>query len=321
MKRILVTGAAGFIGSHTCERLVADGHKVLGVDNFRTGRRRNLAGLLSDPNFRLTELDARETEKLAEAAKEFGADGMLHLAALVSVEEGQRNPGLNHDLNINAAQSAVEAARLAGVGRIVFASSAAVYGDTEVMPIREAAAMPDPISLYGAAKLASEHILKSYARSYGLTAICLRYFNVFGERQDPNSPYSGVISIFSDRFAAGRQATIFGDGLQSRDFIHVSDIARANAAALTAAGAATGSYNVCTGQSTTLLDVVEVLKSVCPHAPEIAFGEARGGDIRHSLGDPSAARASFGFEAQRSFADGLRGLVEFNETTKQRQAA
>jgi UDP-glucose 4-epimerase len=321
MSRILITGSAGFIGSHTADALLADGHSVLGVDNLRTGSLENLSQAFESPRFEFEQSDVRDGAKLAGLTKRFQPDAILHLAALVSVVEGERDPGTNHDLNVYATHSVAEVARLAGVRRVVFASSAAIYGNAEGLPIRENSEK-EPISLYGGAKLASEYLLKAHGRSFGFEAICLRYFNAFGERQDPASPYSGVVSIFAERYAAGKGITIYGDGGQSRDFVHVSDIAQANRAALTQSDAESGSYNVCTGRSASLLDLVAALEDLCPSSPKPQFAEARSGDIRHSLGDPSAAAKAIGFQASMPLAGGLRRLLKsIQPTQNQRYAA
>ena len=191
----------------------------------------------------------------------------------------------------------------------MFASSAAVYGNSTALPLAEDGATI-PISQYGAAKLMSEQLLRAYATSYGISSICFRFFNVYGPRQDPNSPYSGVVSIFAERYISGQQATIFGDGEQSRDFIFVKDLAKAIAGAAADSNQPGGIYNLCTGRSSTLLDLVDILKEAYPGAPAVRFAEDRPGDIKHSLGDPAAARAGLAFEANTPFRDGIRALLD-----------
>ncbi len=308
MAKILVTGAAGFIGSHTTDRLLAEGHTVQGVDNFRTGHRRNLESALKSPAFQLQEADVAEAGVLLALAGEFKPDAIIHLAALVSVQESIQNPELNRRLNVTATERVVEAAAAHGVKRLVFASSAAIYGDTTDLPIREETAKK-PISPYGEAKLASEGILLGWAQRTGGVARCHRYFNVFGPRQDPASPYSGVISIFDRRYRDGKGVTIYGDGQQTRDFISVHDVARANAIAATQPGIAAGVANICTGRATSLLDVVRIYAGHYPAAPAAQFAAARSGDIIHSLGRPDRAKAELGFVAQVSVAEGLTELI------------
>ncbi|MBS0661780.1 MAG: NAD-dependent epimerase/dehydratase family protein [Verrucomicrobia bacterium] len=308
MATILVTGAAGFIGSHTTDLLLAEGHRVVGIDNFRTGRRENLRDAARQSGFAFHELDVAAPGALAGLVARVHPDAIIHLAALVSVQESIANPELNFVLNVQASQFVAEAARLHRVGRVVFASSAAIYGDGVELPVREGAAKR-PVSPYGAAKLASEDLLLGHAAAYGLTVRCQRYFNVFGPRQDPSSPYSGVISIFARRYAEGKPVTIFGDGRQTRDFIAVRDVAHANLLAATRPGLVSGAVNICTGRSTSLLDLAVVFGRLYPGVAAPQHAPARAGDIVHSLGAPGAAVAELGFTAQVAVADGLAELA------------
>jgi UDP-glucose 4-epimerase len=308
MAKILVTGAAGFIGSHTTDLLLAGGHTVLGVDNLRTGRRSNLERALRSPSFRLTEADVSEPGVVAALVSEFRPRAVIHLAALVSVQESISDPALNQRLNVTATQLVADAAAAQGTKRIVFASSAAIYGDTTDLPIAEESAA-QPISPYGEAKLASEQLLLARSEAAGFTVRCHRYFNVFGPRQDPASPYSGVISIFDRRYRDGKPVTIFGDGRQTRDFISVHDVARANVVAATVPNITTGTANICTGQATSLLDIVGVFAAYYPKVAGPRFAPARAGDIIHSLGRPDRARSELNFEAKVSVADALGELI------------
>lgn len=309
MAHILLTGVAGFIGSHTADQLLAAGHRVSGVDNFRTGRRENLATALSSPHFTLHELDVALPDALASHVAHVRPDAIIHLAALVSVQESIKDPALNFALNVEATHHVAEAARLHGVRRIVFASSAAVYGDALERPIREAAEK-EPISPYGAAKLASEAILLGHAAAFGLTVRCHRYFNVFGPRQDPASPYSGVISVFERRYREGKPVTIFGDGHQTRDFVSVHDVARANVIAATKPAVSSGVANICTGHATSLLEVVEVFRRHYPQSAAVVHSPARTGDILHSVGAPEAAAKDLGFRPEVTVAAGLEELIQ-----------
>jgi len=308
MAHVFVTGAAGFIGSHTVDRLLKEGHRVTGADNFRTGRRENLTVALASPRFTLLELDMAREGGLAAAVTVARPDALIHLAALVSVQESMRDPGLNFDLNVRATHLAAEAARAAGTGRIVFASSAAIYGDVASLPVREEAAKL-PISPYGAAKLASEALLLGHGVAFGLTVRCQRYFNVFGPRQDPASPYSGVISIFARRYRERKAVTVYGDGSQTRDFISVHDVARANVLAATRPDIRSGAANICTGRATSLLDVLSVFRRHHPEAPPPVFGEARAGDILHSRGSAALAAAELGFQSEVPVEEGLAELI------------
>ncbi len=308
IERVLVTGGAGFIGSHTCDRLLGLGKTVLAVDDLSTGHRENLAGALESPDCTLVEADAADPAAMERVFDDFEPDAVVHLAALVSVPQGEAEPGRNFRLNVAATQVVADAARRGICRRIVFASSAAVYGNSEALPLREDGAT-DPISQYGAAKLMSEKLLRAYAISYGLAATCFRFFNVYGPRQDPRSPYSGVVSIFADRYRAGQPVTVNGDGGQSRDFIYVGDLARAVAAAATDPAQRGGVYNLCTGRATTLLDLIDILAAEYPEVPAPSFGPERAGDIRHSLGDPAAAREVLAVTNDTPFADGIRALL------------
>ena len=305
MGRIIVTGAAGFIGSHTVEALLARGHEVVGVDNFRTGRRENLAAAQGRPGFAFVEGDVAEPGTLARAAGAGRVDAIVHLAALVSVPESIQNPEENYRLNVRATHLVAEAARAWGGARLVFASSAAVYGNCDQLPLGEEAPK-GPISPYGAAKLASEALLLGHGAAYGMTVRCQRYFNVYGPRQDPKSPYSGVLSAFTARYLAGRAPTIFGDGEQTRDFVYVGDVARANALAATEAGVQSGVANICTGRAASLNAVIAIYRKIFAGGAAADYGPVRAGDIRHSLGNPARAERELGFRAEFSLEEGLR---------------
>lgn len=303
----LVTGAAGFIGSHSVEWLLRHGWRVVGVDNLRTGRLDNLADARSSPNFTLVIADAGDETAMRPLFQQHRFTGMLHLAALVSVPESFREPELNYRLNLATADTLARLCLEFECKRLVFASSAAVYGANAALPNRESA-LPQPLSPYAAAKLAAEVMLLGYAASYGLEAVCLRYFNVYGPRQDPSSPYSGVLSIFTDRFQRGLPVTVYGDGEQTRDFISVRDVAEYNGQALTRQDVVVGRYNVCTGHAISLKQVLAIYRELFPNAPPTEFASGRIGDIRHSLGDPALLREMLQFSAQTEFAQGLREL-------------
>lgn len=310
MGRYIVTGAAGFIGSHTVEALLSRGHEVVGVDNLRTGRLSNLDAARARPGFTFVEADVAQDGALVRAAGE-GArvDGIVHLAALVSVPESIQNPEENYRLNVRATHLVAEAARTWGGARVVFASSAAVYGNCDQLPLDEEAPKA-PISPYGAAKLASEALLLGHGAAYGLIVRCQRYFNVYGPRQDPKSPYSGVLSAFTDRYASGRVPTIFGDGGQTRDFVYVGDVARANAIAVSEPDVRLGVANICTGRAASLNDVIAIYRRQFAGAPAPDHGPARAGDIRHSCGRPDRAERELGFKASYSLEDGLKRYLE-----------
>ena len=308
MACVLVTGAAGFIGSHTVDRLLAEGHEVVGVDNFRSGHRENLKDADKSSRFSFFEADISEPGVLDSRVSEFKPDAIIHLAALVSVQDSMDNPDLNYRLNVWATHYVAEAARKHEVKRVVFASSAAIYGDTTDLPIREDTEKL-AISPYGGAKLASEALLLSHGAAFGTVVRCQRYFNVFGPRQDPASPYSGVISIFDSRYRKGEGVTIFGDGEQTRDFISVHDVARANVIAATAEEMKSGWANICTGKATSLLEVAAIFGDHYPNAPEPKHAASRTGDIVHSLGRAQLAKSELNFVAERSVKEGLAELI------------
>lgn len=233
---------------------------------------------------------------------------MLHLAALVSVPESIADPDLNYRLNVHGTHIVCQAAAQAGVKQFVFASSAAVYGRAEVLPIREKTTT-NPLSPYGWAKLASESLVLNYGQQTSSTVSCLRYFNVYGSRQDPQSQYSGVLSIFSDRIRAGLPLQVYGDGEQTRDFVHVHDVARANALAATSHGLSSGVHNICTGQPTSLRQVITLLERILGTVATVEHTQKRAGDIDHSSGDPSNSQTSLGFTAEISLESGLTALV------------
>lgn len=309
MPIFLVTGAAGFIGSHSVEWLLNRGLRVVGLDNLRTGHLENLATARSSPDFEWVNADASDARAMRALFEQHRFAGVLHLAALVSVPESFREPALNYHINLASADSLARLCVEFDCNRLVFASSAAVYGATAELPHRETA-FPHPHSPYAAAKLAAEVMLLGYAASYGLETVCLRYFNVYGPRQDPRSPYSGVLSIFTDRFRHGLPVIIYGDGEQTRDFISIRDVARANVEALTKTRVVSGRYNVCTGHAISLNQVLALYRELFPGVPLVVeYTAGRIGDVRHSLGDPSLLSNTLEFEAQTPFAQGLRELV------------
>lgn len=307
MSRILVTGAAGFIGSHTVDLLLREGHEVVGVDNLRTGHLENLADAHKSDGFTFVEDDIADDGVLAALVTEPTA-AVIHLAALVSVQDSMESPELNFRLNVMGTHRVAEAARLGSVPRVVFASSAAIYGDSTDLPLQEMSAK-QPISPYGGAKLAGENLLLAHGQAFGTVVRCQRYFNVYGPRQDPASPYSGVISIFENRFRAGQSVTVYGDGQQTRDFISVYDVARANVMAATKSGLVSGSANICTGSGTSLLEMVDVFRELFPGSPDTQFAPARTGDIIHSRGAPEQAAATLGFQSEITLQDGLAQMV------------
>ncbi len=302
--KALVTGGAGFIGSHIIERLVAEGHEVRAYDNLSSGKRENLAHL--GAKVELVEADVRDAPQLDFYAT--GCDVIFHEAAVVSVPYSVEHPQETHDVNIQGTLNVLMAAKRRGVKRVVFASSAAIYGEDPEMPKREEM-RPQPMSPYGVEKITSEHYLSVWNQLYGVETVCLRYFNVFGERQDPSSAYSGVISIFVDRALRGAGVTLFGDGLQYRDFVYVGNVVDANLRAATTPGVGGRAYNVGCGARTTLLELLAAVERIVGAKVERTHGPARAGDIRESIADIGKIEAELGYEAKVGVEEGLRRLI------------
>jgi nucleoside-diphosphate-sugar epimerase len=302
--KALVIGGAGFIGSHIVERLTREGHSVRAFDNLSTGKRDNLAPVA--PNVELVVADVRHTERLRQEMR--GCDVVFHQAAIVSVPYSVEHPGETLDVNLRGTLNVLEAAKGAGVKRVVMASSAAVYGEDPELPKRETM-LPSPISPYGLEKLASEHYLSIWTKLFGIETVALRYFNVFGPRQDPSSAYSGVISIFVDRILRGAPITIFGDGEQFRDFVYVANVVEANLLAATRPQASGRVYNVGCGKRTSLNELAAMLGRICDRDVKPSHAEPRAGDIRESLADITRARTELGYEPRVGVEEGLRALV------------
>lgn len=301
---VLVTGGAGFIGSHLVTRLVREGHAVRVLDNLTTGKRENLAEVLGDVDLQVG--DIRDEGAVARASE--GRELVFHEAAIVSVPYSVEHPRETHAVNVQGTLNVALAARDAGARRIVFASSAAVYGEDPELPKRETH-VPRPVSPYGVEKITGEHYLHAFSRVYGLESVCLRYFNVFGPRQDPTSAYSGVISIFADRILRAAPITIFGDGSASRDFVFVDNVVSANVLGGTKPGVSGRSFNVALGERTTLLELAAAVGEACEASPSIVFAPERLGDVRDSVADIARAREELGYAPTASLRDGLRALV------------
>ncbi|CAN5925702.1 SDR family oxidoreductase [soil metagenome] len=303
--RALVTGGAGFIGSHIAQRLLGGGHEVVVLDNFSSGSRANVAAI--GEGVRVVEGDVRNLAAVEECAA--GCDVVFHQAAIVSVPYSVEHPQESHDVNIQGTLNVLQAARKAGARRVVYASSAAIYGEEPTLPKNEGM-RPEPMSPYGVEKLTGEHYLATWSKLFGVETVALRYFNVFGPRQDPKSPYSGVISIFVDRILGGRPITFFGDGSQCRDFVYVANVVDANLLAATRGGVSGRVYNVACGKRTTLLELVSLIERAVGRTVERAFAEPRAGDIKESVADIARARAELGYEPAIEVEEGLKRLVD-----------
>lgn len=307
MARVLITGVAGFIGSSLARALLAEGAEVRGVDDLSTGKKENLDEIRGQMEFRLA--DVQDANAMAEACD--GVEYVFHEAAIPSVPVSVKDPVGTNGPNLNGTLTLLEAARKAGVKRLMYAASSAAYGDDPEMPKKESM-LPAPISPYAVQKVAGEHYLASYARVYGLETVSLRYFNIFGPRQDPSSQYSGVLARFISLISAGEAPTIFGDGLTSRDFTYIDNVVSANLLAAKAPSSVAGKiFNVATGRSVTLLEAYEAIKGIVGFDGHVKFGPEREGDIKHSLADITRAERMLGYKVVTEFEEGLQKTIEW----------
>jgi UDP-glucose 4-epimerase len=308
MSLYLITGVAGFIGSSLARAVLSRGDQVRGVDNLSTGNRENLSDILDRIDFR--EADICNLDAMHKACS--GVDFVLHQAAIPSVPKSVLDPLGSNRANIDGTVNVLVAARDAKVKRVVYAASSSAYGDTPTLPKHEEM-KPDPISPYAVAKLASEQYMISFYRCYGLETVCLRYFNIFGPRQDPSSPYSGVLAKFITQMLRGEQPNIHGDGEQSRDFTYIDNAVDANLLACTAPAqkAAGQMFNVATGRRVTLNETFNLLQGLTSYKGNPKYGPERGGDIKHSLADISKAEAGLGYKPKVDFEEGLRRTVDW----------
>ena len=306
----LVTGGAGFIGSHLVAALAAAGRRVRVFDDFSTGRRDNLAGITPAPE--VVEGTISDPAAVARAAA--GCEVVFHLAALASVAKSVEDPVLNHAVNATGTLHVLDAARAAGVRRVVYAGSASAYGGASDPAGQDEDTPLCALSPYAAAKLAGEFYCQAFAASYGLETVRLRFFNVFGPRQRADSPYSGVIAIFAAMLAAGRTPTVHGDGLQSRDFVAVADVARALLLAADAPGVSGRVYNVGTGGSVTVLDLIAALNARLGTSAVALHGPPRAGDVRHSRAKIGRIAADLGYAPTVAFEEGLRRTLAWSQS-------
>jgi nucleoside-diphosphate-sugar epimerase len=308
MALYLVTGAAGFVGSALVRALLERGEKVRGLDNFETGRRENLQEIQSQIDFH--QADVLDIDAVQLACR--GVDYVLHQAAIPSVPKSIADPAHSNKVNIEGTVNVLIAARDAGVKRVVYAASSSAYGDTPTLPKREDMT-PSPISPYGVAKLASEMYMKTFYLVYGLQTVNLRYFNIFGPRQDPTSQYSAVLAKFITMMLRGEKPTIYGDGEQSRDFNYIDNAVAANLLAATApeADVAGETFNIATGHRFTLNETFQMLKPLTAYKGDVEYEAERNGDIKHSLADISRAEDKLKYRPQVNFEEGLRRTVEW----------
>jgi nucleoside-diphosphate-sugar epimerase len=306
MARYLITGGAGFIGSNIAEELVRMGEEVVVLDDLSTGNMSNIDAFLSDITF--IEGDIRDGERVAKALE--GVDFVLHQAALASVPRSIENPVLVHDVNVNGTVTLLERSRIAGVKCLVYAASSSAYGDSETLPKNEKM-QSRPLSPYAASKLVGEHYCSVYSGVYGLPTVSLRYFNVFGPRQDPTSQYAAVVPIFISSLLEGGRATIYGDGEQSRDFTYVKNVVDANLLAARSGKAAGQMVNIACGSRNTVNELYNRIKAILGGGEDPVYEESRPGDVKHSQADVTKARELFGFSCGVSFEDGLEKTVEW----------
>lgn len=309
MAHYLVTGGCGFIGSNIAEHLVREGHRVRVLDNLTTGKRENLSGF--DQELELVHGDLLDESAVMRAVE--GVDYVLHQAALPSVQRSVEDPLLSNRVNVDGTVTLLRSCVDAGVKRVVYAASSSAYGDQQAL-VKTEKLLPMPKSPYAVAKLTGEYYLRAFYECYGLETVSLRYFNVFGPRQDPNSEYSAVIPLFITRCLRGEQPVIYGDGTQSRDFTYVENNVRANVLASTAAEAPGKVMNIACGHSYSLLDLLQEINSILGTSIEPKFSEPRKGDVKHSLADISRARQSIGYDVTVDFHEGLRRTVEYYQS-------
>lgn len=315
MAIILVTGGAGFIGSHIATALVQRGDRVRILDNLSTGDRGNFAHIADDVEF--FEADLIDVDAVQRAVA--GVDCIFHQAALASVPRSVKQPLDTHAACVTGTLTLLDAARHADVRRVVYAASSSLYGDQPFSSKRETD-LPAPISPYGAAKLAGEYYCQAFTATYGLETVAIRYFNVFGPRQDPGSPYSAVIPLFITAVLEGRPPTIFGDGLQSRDFTYVENVVHGNLLAADAPGAVGKSMNVASGRTITLLEMLAAVNKLLGTDVQPKFDPPRTGDIRESMADITRARELLGYEPQVTFEEGLRRSIDYYQQLCEQQS-
>jgi nucleoside-diphosphate-sugar epimerase len=309
---VLVTGGSGFIGSHLVDALLRKGAEVRVLDNLATGKRANLAHILecrgSQDKFSFVEGDITDRAAVQEAIT--GVDYVLHQAALPSVQRSVEDPLTANLVNVAGTLNVLMAARETGVKRVVYASSSSVYGDSSQLPKAEHMAT-NPLSPYAVSKLAAEAYCRAFTRVYGLETIALRYFNVFGPRQDPNSLYAAVLPRFIEALLGQKRPVIYGDGTQSRDFTYIENVVRANVLALDAAGVAGEAFNIACGKSVDLKTVLQLLTEFSGQPVEPEYQAPRAGDVKHSLADLSKAERLLGYRPVVPFRDGLRRTFDY----------
>src|SRR5215468_3030156 len=306
MARYVVTGGAGFIGSHIVEELVRRNETVTVIDNFSTGKRENVKPF--EGAAEIIDADISQAKNLAQILK--GAEYVIHQAAIPSVPKSIIDPVKSHEANVNGTLQLLVACREAGVKRVVYASSSSLYGDSPTLPKHEGM-MPNPLSPYGAQKLFAEIYCQVFTKAYGLETVSLRYFNIFGPRQDSTSQYSGVLALFIPAVLQGHRPTIYGDGLQSRDFTYVQNVVEANLLACKAPGVQGQTFNVACGDRITVNSMLQQINKITGNDISAIHAEPRVGDIKHSQADITRAKEQLGYDPKVSFEEGLRRTIDW----------
>ena len=311
MPKILITGIAGFIGSSLAAAALEQGAQVVGLDDLSAGKLENMERFRKSIDFRQASI--LDENALRDAAR--GVDYVFHEAAVASVSRSVEDPLDTHETNLRGTLMVLEAARAAGVKRVMYAASSAAYGNAPELPKRESM-LPEPVSPYAVQKVAGEHYMASYTRTFGLETVSLRYFNVFGPRQDPHSQYSGVLARFISMMLRGEAPTIFGDGQTSRDFTYIDNVVSANLlAALAPSSVAGGVFNVATGRRTTLLEAYACIKQITGYTGEVNFQPERTGDVKHSLADISRSQQMLAYEVMADMHYGLKKTIDWYSTS------
>ncbi len=306
MAKYLITGGAGFIGSNLARYILDKGGEVVVLDNFATGKRENLAGI--EGQYVLVEGDIRDRSAVDRAMD--GCSAVFHQAALGSVPRSMEDPGTSHDVNVNGTVNILESARAAGVRRVVFAASSSAYGDQVESPKHEGM-VPLPISPYAAGKVSCESYMRAYAKGFGMETVSLRYFNVFGPRQDPEGAYAAVIPAFVSRLLRDQRPTVYGDGEQSRDFCYIENVCNANwlAAHAPAAECSGAVVNIACGERVSLNEILSLLRQLLDSDLQAEYQDVRPGDVKHSLADVSLAKKVIGYEPSIMFKEGLEKAI------------
>jgi nucleoside-diphosphate-sugar epimerase len=307
VSKVLITGGAGFIGHHLTRRLLRMSYEVVVLDNFKTGKMQNISPHLKNAPFKLVVGDVRNKKVIRNAMN--GVDAVVHLAALISVEESFKNPIETHNVNVTGTLNVLEEAARMNIEKFIYASSTAVYGDGNPLPLREGYP-PKPLSPYATSKVSAEYYCEMFHRSYRLKTVILRYFNVYGPGQE-NNPYSGVIAKFLSNALSGAPIVIHGDGKQTRDFIYIDDVVEATILALESSDAVGQTFNICTGTPVSINELATIVKELMRKDLKITYDKPRKGDIRDNYGDPSKAFEILKFKAKNNLKEGIKKYISF----------